>query len=384
MNTRKALRSLACFASLTLFATALRADFVPEQLTVRPLPAGNAHRIYVSDPVLNHLVDGRLHVLDGDSLKYLGVISTGFAGFGTHSPDRGKIYVATTYYSRLTRGERTDVVEIYDAGSLKFETEIPIPPVHAQGLAYKGLIRASGDGRWLFVQNATPATSVTVVDLTGRKFAGEIDLPGCWTVLPSARDPRKFSTLCGDGTVLTVTLDAEGKAATQKREARLFDPDADPIFVQAESDGDRHLFVSFLGKVHAVDLGSDAPRVEAPWSLLGPADVKQGWRPGGYQLIAWHRKSGRLFVAMHPKGREGSHKNPATEIWVFDLATQKRIARLPGANAIAITVSQDERPLLFAIDGATMQLVSFDAGAKPKLRQRAALPFESAVQIETH
>jgi hypothetical protein len=59
------------------------------------------------------------------------------------------------------------------------------PGAPCPGLPYKGLARPSSDGRWLFVQNATPASSVTVVDLKARKFAAEIPTPGCWIVIPS-------------------------------------------------------------------------------------------------------------------------------------------------------------------------------------------------------
>ena len=83
-----------------------------ETLSVAKLPAPTPHRIYVSDVAINHIVDGRLHVIDGDALKYLGVVSTGYAGNATLSVDRQELYVATTYYSRLSRGERAEVVDL--------------------------------------------------------------------------------------------------------------------------------------------------------------------------------------------------------------------------------------------------------------------------------
>jgi len=80
------------------------------------------------------------------------------------------------------------------------------------------------------------------------------------------------------------------------------------------------------------------------------------WRPGGVQVGALQRALGRLYVPMH-KGGEGSHKEGGTEIWVFDLGTHRRLARWPVAPLglaplVAVQVSQDEAPVLFAASTA--------------------------------
>lgn len=370
------------FLSGAYAASAVGADQTFETLSVAKMPAATPHRIYISDIAMSHIVDGRLHVIDGDALKYLGMIATGYAGNSTLSVDRQELYVATTYYSRLSRGERSDVVDIYDPQTLEHRTEISIPPRHAEALPYKGLIRPSSDGRWLFVQNATPASSVTVVDLKARKFASEVSTPGCWIIIPSQTAGNRFSTLCGDGTLQTIALNDNGSFKSRTRSARFFDPEDDPVFVQSDNIGDRHFFVSYKGMVHTADLSGEEPRLEAPWSLVGANDMRKAWRPGGYQLLAIHRKTGRMFVAMHVGGKDGSHKNPATEIWVFDLNQKKRVARLPGQNAIALTVDQTDTPKLFAIDGVKMGLAVFDASAKPHLLHRMEQIGEAATLME--
>lgn len=376
--------AIASLALLAVFDAPAWAQLPPEQLTVTRLPPANAHRVYIPDLSLSHIVDGKLHVVDGDSLKYLGLIATGYSGQTTLSPDRKELYVATTYYPRLNRGERTDVVDIWDTATLDHVGEIVIPPKHAQALNYKGTIRVTSDGRFLLVQNSTPASSVTVVDLRDRKFVGEVPTPGCWIIIPHPGAAPRFSTLCGDGTLLTVSLDAEGKPAGQRRSSPFFNPDEDPLFVQAEAIGDRHFFVSFKGRVHTARLNGEEPTFEPPWSLLDAGDRKRGWRPGGYQPLAAHAASGRLFVAMHPKGEEGSHKNPAAEIWAFDLAGKKRVARVKGQNAVAITVSQDDAPLLFALDGHNMGLAVFDVKGRPVFKRRLDPLAETAFFLETH
>ncbi len=375
---------VAVFVSAACTACIAMAQPRYETLTVARLPEASPHRLYVSDISINHIVDGRLHVIDGDGLNYLGMISTGYAGNATLSLDRKELYVATTYYSRLSRGERSEVVDIHDTQTLEHRGEIAIPARHAQALPYKGLIRPSADGRWLYVQNATPASSVTVVDLKARKFAAEIATPGCWIVIPSQSAGNRFATLCGDGTMQSVVLDDNGGLKSRTRSARFFHPDEDPVFVQSDNIGDRHYFVSYKGQVYAADLSGDKPMVDAPWPLATAAEARKGWRPGGYQLVAVHRKSGRLFVAMHAGGAEGTHKNPAQEIWVFDIEKKKRLARLPGHNAIALAVSQTDQPKLFAIDGVKMGLAVFDAGVKPRFLKRMEQIGESATLMELH
>jgi methylamine dehydrogenase heavy chain len=377
--------SLALAAALSVAATPLAAqsgDGV-ETVGVATLPPATPDRVYVADVAITHIIDGKLHILNGRTMKYEGMVATALAGNFTLSPDRRQLYVATTYFTRLNRGERVDQVDIYDANTLKLTGEVPIPPKHAQALPYRGYVRASADGRWLLVQNATPATSVSVVDLKSKKFVVEIPTPGCWALLTVPSEPARFTTICGDGSLLTVTLDADGKVASQRRVPKFFDADNDPIFIHAEYDADRAHFVSFKGMVHSVNLAGEQVSFGAPWPLVQGADAKKNWRPGGYQPLALDAKRGRLYVGMHPNGREGSHKEPAREIWVFDLARKARVARMPGSMSIALAVTRGDKPLLFGIDGAKNALVSWDVQGAPRLRKEQLAPMgDSATLIE--
>lgn len=381
MVSRSSPRQLAGLVLALGLATA-QADSLPEKQTVTTPPPAGPYRVYVSDIAINHMVDGRLHVIDVDTSRYIGVIPSAFAGQSVLSPDRKEIYVSTTYYSRLSRGTRSEVIDIWDSATLEHKGEIAIPDRRAQALNYKGLITVSADGRWLFVQNATPASTVSVVDLRQRRLASEISTSGCWLALPVRSAPQRFATLCGDGTIESVTLDDAGALKSRSRSEPFFDADVDPVFVHSETIGDRHFFVSYLGQVHELDLSQDKPKALARWPLAQGADGKKGWRPGGYQLFAVHAASGRLYVAMHPNGVEGSHKNPAAEIWAFDIATHKRVGRMPGHNAIALAAVQGTGPRLVALDGATMGLVLIDAGAKPRVISRMDAIADSATQLE--
>jgi methylamine dehydrogenase heavy chain len=360
---------------LAALASGARAEIPAEQVTVGKLPPATAYRLYLADVAIPHIVDGKLLILDGAALKVQGVVSTGLAGLTTLSPDRAELYVATTYFPRLNRGERHDQLDVYDASTLKLKAEIPIPPKHAQALPYRGYLRASADGRFVFVQNATPATSVSVVDRAANKFVAEIPTPGCWSIFTpkSTASANRFSTLCGDGTMLTVTLDDQGIALSKRKSAKFFDPDADPLFIVGERSGDRYVFISFKGFVHTLDVAGEEAVVGARWPTLTDAQAKRGWRPGGYQPLALHEKSGTLYVGMHRKGAEGSHKNPADEIWVFDLASGKRLARTNGRGATSLAVSQGDQPRLFAFEGGKMAMHAFAAlPSKGKIRLLAS------------
>ena len=354
-----------------------------ETLTVAPLAPAGPKRLYLSDVALPHIVDGKLHVVDGDTMTYRGLVATGYAGQSTLSADRRRLYVATSYYSRLSRGERTDVLDVHDAATLAHSHEIVIPPKHAQALSYRGLIAVSSDDRWVFVQNATPAVSVGVVDTVARRFVLEVDTPGCWTIQPIRSRPNAFATLCGDGTMLTVTLAADGTSATLERSPKLFDLEKDPLFTHAEADGDLHWYVSFGGVLHAVDLSGPVARATSSPLVTGER-ARQRWRPGGYQVLALHRASGRLFVGMHRDGAEGTHKNPADQIWTVDTRSRRVVARGPASAAISLAVSQDARPLVFVLDGLKNELVSLDPAAGMKVVRRMSAVMETAVLLETH
>ena len=358
-----------------------------EEIRVEKLAPADGNRLYVSDTAFHHMVDGRLLVFDGKSFKFLGMIGTGFGALSTHSPDKKSIYVVTTYQQHLSRAPREDVLEIHDASTLELKAEVSLPPRRAQSIPYRGLLTTSEDGHFLYIQNATPATSVTVVDLEQRKVVSEVQTPGCWSLYPwggDKADARRVSTLCGDGTLLTLDFDGAGQVKGRNRSARFFDPDKDPIFTHPEMNGDKRYFVSYQGDVYTVRFEGNAPSFEPAWSLLDDKAKKEGWRPGGYQMTAVHRASGTLFVGLHPKGYEGSHKNPAKEIWAYDLSSHQRIARLPGNAAVAVTVSQGDDPRLFALDLAksTIEVRAVKSGypVLGKIQQAGEVPMVMEVR----
>jgi methylamine dehydrogenase heavy chain len=218
------------------------------------------------------------------------------------------------------------VVTIYDTRTLAPAGEIAIPPKRALNVLPSGNAALSDDGRFLAVFNMTPATSLSIVDLRERRLAAEIPTPGCSLVY--AAGARRFFSICGDGSLLAVALDERGGAAGLARTPPFFDPQADPVTEKAVRHGDLWLFVSFEGQVHPLDVSGKSVSAGEPWSLLGAAERAQGWRIGGSQHLAVHEGSGRLYSLVHQGGEHG-HKDPGSELWVYDLSRRERVQRIP-------------------------------------------------------
>lgn len=331
-----------------------------EDIGIQKLAPADGHRIFLVDPAMGHLVDGRTHIVDGRSMRFLSLLGTGFAGYTTLSRDGRYIYVSTTYHSRGQRGTRTDVVEIYRSDDLVFEQEIELPTRRAQGLQIRALTATTADDRFLLLQNATPAASISVVDTRSRRVTTEFENAGCWGVLAWPGDPRRLSSVCGDGRLATYELGEDGTLKSTKMSEPFFDPDTDPVFMHYEWVGDELTLLSFAGQVHTLRLSGGEVQALPRWSLVDAAARKKGWRPGGFQLFAIDPRRGMLYVAMHEGGGEGSHKTPASQIWVVDLKTQRRVATMPGTVALSMTISQGESPRLYLLNAADNRLHAFD------------------------
>jgi methylamine dehydrogenase heavy chain len=288
------------------------------------------------------------------------------------APDFSMIYSPEIYYSRGSRGERTDIVALYDTKELKPVGEVVIPPKRATGVPHRAYQGISDDGRFVYVANMTPATSVSVVDVVARKFVTEIETSGCNLVYPIGN--RAFASLCGDGTVQVVTLDDAGSLKGRAHSEKFFDPEKDPVTEKASRSGDTWLFFSFEGYVHPVDFTGGVAKPGKAWSLFTDAERTKGWKVGGGQFNAIHKGLGRLFVIVHQGGPYG-HKDPGKEVWTYDVATTKKLGSLPMvAPVTSLAVTKDAAPLLIADDAATPALYVYDVLAGKHLRTIAGPP----------
>lgn len=362
-------------AAVVTAAVSATADVAPDehgQIAVLPAPTG-AHWVWVPDRILRHA-----QLFDGDTGRALGTLDGSFTLSGPtmmFSARRREIYVIDPVYARGHRGERKDYVTIYDATTLQVRGEVEIPPRSASiGHGYQ-TAAVLDDERFLVIFNQDPSSSVSVVDLETRQFVDEIVVGGCALVYPTGGS--QFGALCGNGTAVEVELDATGRKARATHSAKFFDTVSDPLTEKGVRDGARWLFASFEGKLHVVDFSGEQPVAAAPWPLVGEGEHRDGWRIGGIQHLAIHRAMRRLYSIVHRTDGVGTHKEPGTTIWVYDVDTRKRVQEItlpslmpafvrpvlalepdgwgdwlmrqtlpnPGVHSVAVT--QDATPLLF-------------------------------------
>ncbi|MBR8333598.1 amine dehydrogenase [Burkholderia ambifaria] len=358
-------RTAVCAATLAFaaaWAGSANATEKPEELVVQKMPPWHPHEVYVVDIAMPTMTDGRIYVYDADAKKLLGQIDGGFAPGLAISPDHKTSFIATTYFSRGSHGTRTDVVEMTDNTTLDHSGEIVIPAKHGQHVPSPYNTAFSADGKRLYVANITPAASVTVIDAVAKKVLSEIDTAACVLAYPSGND--RFTALCEIGKALTVTLDANGKEVKRTMSDAFIDVDNDPAFINASRYNGGYLFTTYHGNVRSADFSGDKPAFGKPWSLLTDAERAEGWRPGGMQQTAVQVKQHRYYVLMH-KGGDGTHKDPGTQVWVYDLKTKQRVARWDLAQQkvdplVSIQVSEDDKPLFYGLTG-TSDLVVMDA-----------------------
>lgn len=338
--------SLTAALLALLAATASSAPFRPDEMGVATIErAPGPHWIWVGDSNFPAMADGRAYLVDAGAGEFLGMLSAGGMFLKVDVPrDRSAIYAAGSFYPRLVRGPRTDVVTIYDPRTLAAAGEVVIPPKRLTSIPSPITSGITDDQRFLVIFNMNPAQSATVVDLAARKVASEVVSAGCALVLPGGE--RRFHMMCADGSLLTVALDEAGRESSRQASRPFFEPQLDPVTEKPVRLGGRWLFASFDGVLHEVDVGDGTPRFGKPWSLLDEADRAASWRIGGIQHLAVHASRGLLYSLVHQGGVD-SHKDPGTEVWVYDVAKRARVKRIALRGiATSILVTQDDAPLL--------------------------------------
>jgi methylamine dehydrogenase heavy chain len=355
---------LSLLGPLSPRATA--ADFVPEAPSTATVPAG-PHQVWMHDIAGISYTKATLY--DADTGRLLGSVDTGYLGMKLElSAKAARFFSVETYLSRGFRGERTDVVTIYDAKSLRPVGEIGIPAKRLLGMPTTAHSSLLDDERFLVAYNFSPASTVSVVDLERERFAGEIELAGCALLYPLG--PRRFASLCGDGGLLELILDDEGHEQTRKIHPKLFDPNVDPLMEKAVRAGATWYFVSFAGDVHPVDASGAEVAFGATWPLASDAERAAKWLPGGLQPFAVHAPSGRLYALMH-KGPRDTHKEHGETVWVFDLATKKRVQTISLAEPASSIALSSDATLLYAAFLGSPTLSIYDARGGKRVRQIA-------------
>jgi len=340
-------------AAATDFPTPLPTETIPKVETLpAKYPTGWSFLNYAGDRI-------ELRNVGSDSRDVKGQLQAHDSATLLVPDKRPEIYVADTVWSRGSRGTRTDFITVYDTQTFNPVGEIVLPGAkRALITAMEGLIAFTDDQRMALVFNFTPASSVTIVDLIKRQVLGEVEIPGCSLVYPSGT--RGFSTLCSSGTMLSVRLDPNG-AVSGRSESKAFNPlDTDPLFTASTLVGGLRYFPSLHGRIQPIDMRGDEVKVLPDWPLLSAADDADHWRPSGWQIVAGDEQK-LLYVLMQPHAHEGTHKDPATEVWVYNTGNKTRVKRLrlarPGSS---IALTHTAEPLLLVQAGERLDV--YDTG----------------------
>jgi methylamine dehydrogenase heavy chain len=279
------------------------------------------------------------------------------------SGDGATLYTTSNYPERIVFGPTVTVLHEWDVATLSLKREIEIPAKSAMVETQLAMLSLVDDGKYVLVQNATPATSVTVVDLAAGAVLAEVPTPGCWGAIPVATGAA-FLTLCGDGSMAVHRFAPDGAASAAFRLADAFDPDFDPLFTNPAQAGENLYFVSFNGNIVHVTFSGTAAEVAGAFPIT---EGIEDWAPGGSEVIAYHAGTGVAFVLMHSGAADGSHKDAAEEIWAVDVAGQSVLYRSVANHERSITVTQSSPPVVFAAsdDTSTVYRYEVDPDASP-------------------
>ena len=167
-----------------------------------------------------------------------------------------------------------------------------------------------------------------------------------------------------------------------RSESKPFNPlDTDPLFTQSALIGGVRYFPSLHGRIQPIDMHGDEIKVLPDWPLVTGADTAGNWRPSGWQLVTSDEQK-LLYVLMQADAHEGTHKDPANEIWVFNAAARQRIRRLrlvrPGQS---IAMTHGSEPLLLV--QAAERLDVYDPKDGGLVRSMDLEGFRTRLQIDT-
>ena len=330
---------------------------------VESLPASYPEDwVMVDESSFMNMFGGKIIILDiaetSHPKRMKGMMSKSMLGNFTQSASRGEFYIIESFHERGARGKKFDVLVIYDKQTLNVIKEIEWPTDRLQSLPERYSMALSEDQRLLYVANFNPAASFTVVDLERREIVETIGTPGCVLTYPTGE--HSVTSICSNGGLLTTVLDKQGHLKTRERMAPFFDTDSSPIFEwPVIVDGKAH-FPGFHGEMHTIDFSGDVASYIEKWSLVTKEEQEANWRPGGLALTD-RDDQGRLYIIMHPDGKEGTQTHGGSQVWVFDLNTKQRLRIIDIPNwAVSLAVTRGNNPKLVITNGS-MDLDIFTA-----------------------
>lgn len=328
-------------------------------------PKPDARRVYVQDPAHFAAITQQF-VIDGSTGQVLGMTDGGFLPQPVTAEDGSFFAQASTVFSRIARGTRTDYIEVFDPETFLPTADIELPN-DARFLVgtYQWMNALTPDNKTFLFYQFSPAPSVGVVDLENQQFARMLDVPDCYHIFPAS--PTVFYMNCRDGSLARVDFSGEEPQVTNTEvfhteEELLINHPAYSMRVG------RLVWPTYTGKIFQMDLTAEAAKFREPIEALTEAERAEGWRPGGWQQTAYHRQSDRIFLLVDQRD-EWRHKTASRFVVVLNAATGERLAKFEMGHEIdSINVSQDAEPLLYGLSSGTQTLHVYDAGSGEELR----------------
>ncbi len=310
--------------------------------------------VYVDESSFFSMFGGKIIVLDVKETKHSerikGTADKNLLGNFVAAKTRNEFYIMESFHERGSRGPRTDVLAIYDKTTMAPIKELVwTDTTRLTALPERFAMTLSGDERFLFVANFSPAASFTVVDLDTHEIVETIGTPGCVLTYPTGN--RSVSSLCSNGGMLTTVVDNQGRKKSQKRLAPFFDTDDTPIFERPVIVEGIAYFPSFKGRIHAIDMRGETAKYIENWSLVSDKEKTEHWRPSGLVLND-SDEQGLYYVIMNPGGHDGSQTHGGQYVWVFDLKTKKRLRTIEVPNwALSIALTRGKKPSMVITNG---------------------------------
>lgn len=351
-----------CLAATALTSVAARAqdeeDFVPEVLSTKERMDPGPY-VFVNEMD----VASTIWVYSAQTMEKLGSFSAGSWGMFTLSKDGATAYTASGFYSRIAYGNVENVLQIFDVATNRPIKEIILPTKITQYTPTAAQLQLSADEKYIYVQNATPATSITVVDLEKGEVVQEIPSPGCYGIYPSA-EGHSFSTICSDGAFNTFTLTADGTDFESQKSEKIFDVDEDPIYLAFDRAGADLLFVSYHANIYRL---SDKDGVIKTVKVTPVAQGIEGnWGTSGYEVVSYNEANGIMFMPMKADHYDGSHYHGADEIWAYDLENEKLLYRSAADGINSLHVTDGELPVVYGVNLGEGTVVKFDSDPEAK------------------
>lgn len=327
-------------------------------------------RVYVTDPKA-FMTHARIIPVDGNKAKILGTFDTGIVPNPVLASNGQFFGHLSTVWSRVARGKRNDYLQIIDPTSFEVITDIDLPPARFLINTYPTFAGLTPDDKSLLFYQFSPSPGVALIDLEAKKFVKVMDVPDCYHVFPTA--PDTFFMQCREGHLLKATFDKAGNLKHEK--TKVMHPENEYLMNNGaySPKAKRAIWTAYDGTMYQADFSSGDAKFLPTFEMFTDEEKKDRWAPGGWQPVAYHRESNRIFVLGDQRAK-WTHKYASRFAFVYDAATGKRLSKIELNHEIdAIAVSPDKVPQLYALSMGDRTLYIFDPSTGKETSKVAGL-----------